>query len=117
MNLMKNFFKKKITNKLDTHPCIVTTDNMNSLRFMIKTNAFLREKLQNDFKSVNLTFEINPKHGLIKSLYLLQKNKPDLAKLIGEQLLDNCLVNAGLVEDPRIVLSNLNKLLEKAFSE
>ena len=72
MNLMKNFFKKKITNKLDTHPCIVTTDNMNSLRFMIKTNAFLREKLQNDFKSVNLTFEINPKHGLIKSLYLLR---------------------------------------------
>ena len=115
--MSKTFLKSKITNKLDTHPCIVTTDNMNSLRFMIKTNAFLREKLQNDFKAVNLTFEINPRHGLIKTLYSLQKNKPELAKLISEQLLDNCLVNAGLVEDPRIVLSNLNNLLEKAFSK
>lgn len=90
---------------------------MNSLRFMIKTNFFLREKLQNDFKAVNLTFEINPRHGLIKSLYSLQQKDAELAKMICEQLLDNCLLNAGLVEDPRLVLSNLNKLLERAFSK
>ena len=89
---------------------------MNSLRFMIKTHYFLREKLQNDFKAVNLTFEINPRHGLVKTLYTLQKKDAELAKLIAEQLLDNCLINAGLVEDPRLVLSNLNKLLERAFA-
>jgi hypothetical protein len=30
--------------------------------------------------------------------------------------MDNSLVTAGLVEDPRLVISNLNKLLEKAFA-
>lgn len=107
----------KITTKLDTHPCIVTAENMNSLRFMIKTNYFLKEKVSQDFRSVNLSLEINPRHGLIKSLYNMQKTDSELAGLIAEQLLDNSLINAGLIEDPRLVLSNLNKLLEKAFTK
>lgn len=102
---------------MDTHPCIVTADNMNSLRFMIKTNYFLKEKVSQDFRSVNLSLEINPRHGLIKSLYNMQKTDTELAGLIAEQLLDNSLINAGLIEDPRLVLSNLNKLLEKAFTK
>ncbi len=59
---------------------------MNSLRFMIKTNYFLREKIQNDFKAVNLSLEINPRHGLIKSLYSMHKKDPELATLISEQV-------------------------------
>jgi len=50
-------------------------------------------------------------------LYTLHKKDAELAKLIAEQLLDNSLISAGLIEDPRLVLSNLNKLLEKAFSK
>jgi len=84
---------------------------------MIKTNYFLREKVSSDFRAVNLSLEINPRHGLIKSLYTLHKKDAELAKLIAEQLLDNSLISAGLIEDPRLVLSNLNKLLEKAFSK
>lgn len=114
--LEKKVKNVKITTKLDTHPCVITTDNMNALRFMIKTNYFLKEKVANDFRSVNLTLEINPRHGLIKSLYNMHTKDSELAGLIAEQLLDNSLINAGLIEDPRLVLSNLNKLLEKAFS-
>lgn len=107
----------KINTKLDTHPCVITTENMGVVRHMIKSNYFQREKIQDFFSMVNLTMEINPKNGLIKSLHNLQKTNPDLAKDISEQLLDNSLVSAGLIEDPRLVLSNLNKLLEKAFSK
>ena len=107
----------KINTKLDTHPCVITTENMGVVRHMIKSNYFQREKIQDFFSMVNLTMEINPKNGLIKSLHSLQKTNPDLAKDISEQLLDNSLVSAGLIEDPRLVLSNLNKLLEKAFSK
>ncbi len=84
---------------------------------MIKTNYFLKEKVASDFRAINLSLEINPRHGLIKSLYNLHKKDDELAQLIAEQLLDNSLISAGLIEDPRLVLSNLNKLLEKAFSK
>ena len=53
---------------------------------MIKTNHFLREKVSNDFRSVNLSLEINPRHGLIKSLYSMHKKDPELAGLIAEQV-------------------------------
>ena len=76
----------KITTKLDVHPCIITTDNMNALRFMIKTNYFLKEKIANDFRAVNLTLEINPRHGLIKSLYSMHTKDSELAALIAEQV-------------------------------
>jgi hypothetical protein len=33
------------------------------------------------------------------------------------KLLDNALLNAGLIEDARLVLTNLNKLLENAFEK
>lgn len=124
----------KITNKLDIHPCIITADNMSFLRHLIKTSYMQREKVSDFFNLVNLTLEINPKNGLIKSLYDLHKKDPELSKAVAEQvtlttfylnnfinfclpkLLDNSLVIAGLVEDPRLVLSNLNSLLEKAFT-
>jgi hypothetical protein len=54
---------------------------------MIKTNYFLREKINNDFRAVNLSLEINPRHGLIKSLHAMHKKDPELAKLIAEQVI------------------------------
>ncbi|CAF0717780.1 unnamed protein product [Brachionus calyciflorus] len=107
----------KITNKLDTHPCVITAENMSFLRHLIKTSYMQREKVGDFFNLVNLTMEINPKNGLIKALYAMHKKDPELSKLVAEQLMDNSLVTAGLVEDPRLVLSNLNKLLEKAFAQ
>lgn len=105
----------KITTKLETHPCIVTTNDMGAVRHFIKTS--LVNKSQNIFSMIDLSMEINPRNPLIKSLYALQKKDPELAQSLAIQLLDNALIVAGLVEDPRLVLSNLNKLLEKAFSK
>lgn len=89
---------------------------MGMLRHLIKTAYLQREKINDFYNVVNLGLEINPRNGLIKALYTLHKKDPELSRMIAEQLLDNSLVTAGLIEDPRIVLSNLNKLLEKAFT-
>jgi HSP90 family molecular chaperone len=83
---------------------------------MIKTNYLQREKVGDFYNVVSLNLEINPRNGLIKALYSMHKKDAELAKAIAEQLMDNSLVTAGLVEDPRLVISNLNKLLEKAFA-
>lgn len=76
----------KITNKLDTHPCILTCENMGFLRHLIKTSYLQREKINDFYNVVNLGLEINPRNGLIKTLYSLHKNDPELAKLIAEQV-------------------------------
>ena len=55
--------------------------------------------------------EINPKHPLIVSLYQLKDDPGSIASLVAEQLLDNCLIAAGLVEDPRYMVPRLNELL------
>lgn len=107
----------KITTKLETHPCVVTTSDMGAIRHFVKSNLIQRDKAQSLFNMIDLNLEINPRNSLIKSLYGLHKKDPELAASLAEQLLDNALVMAGLVEDPRLVLSNLNKLLEKAFSK
>lgn len=57
------------------------------------------------------TIEINPAHPLIVALYGLKDNPGSVAPLVAAQLLDNCLMAAGLVEDPRYMIPRLNDLL------
>ncbi len=61
--------------------------------------------------SVNL--EINPGHELIKNLSALKDNEADTAKLVAEQILDNALIAAGYLEDPREMVSRVYKILER----
>jgi HSP90 family molecular chaperone len=57
------------------------------------------------------TLEINPSHPLIAALYSLKDDPSSVANLVASQLLDNCLMAAGLVEDPRYMIPRLNDLL------
>jgi molecular chaperone HtpG len=57
--------------------------------------------------------EINPRHPLVKNLAATSATNPDLAKLVAAQLLDNALLNAGLLEDTHTMARRLNTLLEE----
>lgn len=59
--------------------------------------------------------EINPKHGLIQRLNELRKNKDSFAPLAAEQLFANAQIAAGIIVDPRSMVSRLNEILEKAL--
>jgi molecular chaperone HtpG len=59
---------------------------------------------------VNL--EINPRHALIKRLAASAVSAPDKARLVAEQVLDNALISAGLLEDPAKMVQRLYKILE-----
>ncbi len=63
--------------------------------------------------SVAVKLEINPRHPLIKSLQERRSTDPETARLIAEQLLDNALIAAGLLEDPRPMVARLHALLAK----
>jgi molecular chaperone HtpG len=66
-----------------------------------------------DAPAVKVHLEINPSHPLIRRLATTRTEAPEKAKLVAEQLLDNALISAGLLEDPTRMLSRIYKLLEQ----
>ena len=61
---------------------------------------------------VKVSLEINSKHPLIKRLSETSISSPDKALLVAEQILDNALISAGLLEDPASMVKRLYKILE-----
>ncbi|MFM7751307.1 MAG: molecular chaperone HtpG [Opitutaceae bacterium] len=61
---------------------------------------------------LRVNLEFNPRHAVIKRLFDTHTANADRAKLVAEQLLDNALIAAGLLEDPTSMVARLNKLLE-----
>ncbi|MFN0127614.1 MAG: molecular chaperone HtpG [Verrucomicrobiales bacterium] len=72
--------------------------------------------LQQEVEPVRVKLEINPRHPMIKSLAAARTAQPDLAALAARQLLDNALLAAGLLEDPRDMVQRLNDLVGRALS-
>jgi TNF receptor-associated protein 1 len=60
--------------------------------------------------------DINPNNPLIISLANLSKTDQVLAKMVAEQVFDNCLIQAGLLDDPRSMLKRLNGLLTRVVA-
>jgi HSP90 family molecular chaperone len=70
----------------------------------------MRQEVKEGYK-VNL--EVNSRHNLIKNLSDLKDRDPDLAKLVAEQLLDNALIAAGFLDDPRTMVNRVYRILER----
>merc|ERR1719244_966058 len=102
--------KVRTTSKLDTHPCVVTVEEMAAARHFIKTQGSNFSEEQR-YTILQPQFEINPAHSLIKKIAELKTSDPTLAVSLTEQLFANAMVSAGLVDDPRIMLNNINSLL------
>ena len=61
--------------------------------------------------------EINPGHPIIQHLNRTRNSDPELAQLVAEQLYDNATVAAGIMEDPRVMLKNLNAILLRSMDK
>jgi TNF receptor-associated protein 1 len=61
---------------------------------------------------LRVDLEINPRHALMKSLSELRTAAPDKASLVAEQVLDNALISAGLLDDAPGMVKRLYKILE-----
>ena len=106
----------KITKKLESHPCVITVEEMAAARHFIKTQGanFTEEQR---FNILQPQFEINPSHPIIKKINDLRSSNPKLAILVTEQLFANAMVAAGLVDDPRTILRSMNDLLQEALEK
>jgi len=66
-----------------------------------------------DVPSVKPVLEINPRHALVKKLATLRTEKPEIAALVAQQLVDQAMLSAGLVEHPQQLATRMNEILEK----
>ena len=79
----------KVTHRLESHPCVITVAEMGAARHFLKTT--LADKSEEErYRVLQPTLEVNPSHPIIRKLYTLKSNDPDLAKLVAAQVkLDN----------------------------
>lgn len=106
----------KVTTRLDSHPCVITVEEMAAARHFIRTQSHQIPE-ENRFALLQPQLEINPKHPIIKKLYKLKTNNPELGDLLIKQLFSNAMVGAGLADDPRTLLTTMNDLLVKALEK
>ena len=123
--LLANFIKERLGNRVnEVHtskrlvgsPAVVVdsdTHMTSSMRRMMKMMS--REDGPSVEPKPNL--EINPDHAMLVRLNAIRQSDAALAGEVAEQIFDNALVAAGLLEDPRAMLGRLNGLLEKLLNK
>ena len=83
-------------------------------------NAQMRAMMQamgQEMPSAKATLEINPRHTVIHGLVKLVDSDADTAKLIAQQLADNALLAAGLLENAHQMSARMNQLIEKLVKQ
>ncbi|GAB6058086.1 molecular chaperone HtpG [Desulfonatronum parangueonense] len=69
---------------------------------------------QGDLPMSAKNLEINARHPLIKGLAALRQKDDTFARTVAEQILDNAMVQAGLLIEPRDMVERTYRILERA---
>ncbi|RUS31752.1 Hsp90 protein-domain-containing protein [Jimgerdemannia flammicorona] len=104
-----------ISRRLVSYPAIITdreSPAMQRMLAMMSGSARLEAPPPMPNK-----LEINPDHLVMRGLFTARNDKPELAKMVVEQVYDNALCAAGVLGDPRSMISRLNTLLEISLGQ
>jgi len=103
----------KVTNRPINSPAIIVDHESSSYRKMLQyVNDSSAQAGAAQVAKQKL--EINPEHNVCKKLISLKDSNPDMAHLIVEQVFDNALMAADILDKPQMMLDRLNKILEHA---
>lgn len=102
----------RTTSRLSSSPAVVTDAESGALRRMMR----MVETSEGGTSTGGMplpkqTVEINPRHEIVVGIDRIRERDPVLARVLAEQVFDNCLVAAGLLDDGRSMLPRLNDLL------
>eukprot|EP00812_Abedinium_dasypus_P011449 NODE_5006_length_620_cov_250.522124.p1 GENE.NODE_5006_length_620_cov_250.522124~~NODE_5006_length_620_cov_250.522124.p1 ORF type:complete len:129 (-),score=51.31 NODE_5006_length_620_cov_250.522124:216-602(-) len=64
------------------------------------------------FGNMPSTLELSPSHHVVTTLSTILESNEPVARIAVEQLYDTACISAGTLDDPRELLTRLNKLLE-----
>ena len=100
---------KVSTRLVDSPSMALSPDAMSS-----QMRRMMRQMGQDSGMPNEVLFEVNPRHSLMINLNRQRESNPDLAKLIALQAFDNSLIAAGLLEDPREMVTRTYEILSQA---
>ncbi|HIG29192.1 MAG TPA: molecular chaperone HtpG [Verrucomicrobiales bacterium] len=104
--------KVRISKRLVDSPAVVLDSDAHmtsTMRKMMKAMKKGEGDAAEDEAKVDL--EINPSHPIIRELNQTRVTNDALASKVTEQILDSCLISAGLMGDPRVMLNRMNDLI------
>ena len=101
----------KASDRLTDSPALA----VNADKFMTPQMRRMMKAMKKDEPEapVKVSLEINPRHAVIQRLASARTESPEKAKMVAEQILDNALISAGLLEDASSMVKRLYKLLEQ----
>ena len=101
----------KVTNRLTSSPAVVTDSESGAMRRMMHMVNTQDGSGMEAMPLPKQQVEINPNHPIIVGINASREIEPAVAKMCVEQIYDNCLVAAGLLDDGRTMLGRLNDIL------
>ncbi len=104
--------KVRPSNRLVKNPAAIVTEGGMTASMQRLMQAMNKEAA--GATGGQLTLEVNPGHSVIRRLHELKGSDEAFAAELAEQLYDNSMLAAGLLSDPRAMVSRLNDLLSRA---
>mmetsp|Transcript_56205 Transcript_56205/g.119655 ORF Transcript_56205/g.119655 Transcript_56205/m.119655 type:complete len:737 (+) Transcript_56205:122-2332(+) len=101
----------KFSDRLVTSPAIVTSMISPHMRKMMK-NLMAGKDDMGGMGNFPMTLELSAKHHLVTTLHTIKDANEPVARIAVEQLFDNACIAAGTLDDPRVLLGRLGKVLE-----
>ena len=123
--LLANFIKETLdkrvgevraSKRLVGSPAVVVDSDSHMTSSMRRMMKMMKPEGAPDLESAP-DLEINPDNPMIVRLEKMRHTDKPLAEQVAEQIFDNALVSAGLLEDPRAMLNRLNSLLERVLTK
>jgi len=123
--LLANFIKEslgdrvnevRVSKRLVGSPAVVVESDTHMTTSMRRVMKMMRRD-EPGGPETKPDLEINPDHGMMVQLEKARHEDAELAGQIAEQVFDNALVAAGLMEDPRAMVGRINALLEKLLAK
>ena len=110
----------RVSHRLVESPAVVVDADKYMTSSMRRIMKAMKQEGQGDGPDLPVAkhvLEINPAHPIMARLDAMRQKDAALAGSVAEQILDNARVAAGLLEDPRAMLTRLNTLLEKVLTQ
>ncbi|CAH8552267.1 unnamed protein product [Dicrocoelium dendriticum] len=109
----------KVTQRLTTHPCLVTIREAGAVRHFLRTTLADRSA-EERFRVMEPVLELNPDHQLVRYLSRLvpgaSEPNEELAAALLQHLFDTALAQAGLLDDVRGLAGRTNDLVTRLIT-
>ena len=121
--LLCNFIKESLGDKVGE--VRLSTRLVNSPAVVVESDKGMTSSMRRILKNLNRgtespfkhDLEINPNHPMLIGLEGFRQSRPEVSKQVAEQIYDNALIAAGLLEDPQAMLKRINSLLEQVVTK